>query len=91
MRFEKNSKRTRELGSKGGKALHPNGPTAGDEATYRYRKFTITWTKTKHCWKAVSDNKKTTLYARSIAEIKRDINQDRADHPDDYITLKPEI
>ena len=91
MKFEKNSKRTKELGRKGGQALHPNGPTAGDEATYRYKKFTIAWAKTKHCWKATSDDKKTTLYARSVAEIKRDISKHKEEHQDNYIELKPEI
>lgn len=89
MRFRKNDPLTKELGRKGGKALHPNGSKT--DQTYRYKKFTITWTKTKHCWKAISDNKKITLYARSVAEIKREIASHKEEHPDDYISIQPEI
>jgi hypothetical protein len=91
MKFKKNDQRTKDLGSKGGKALHPNGPTAGDEATYRYRKFTIKWLKTKHTWTAKSDDGRFTLYARSVAEIKAAIREQLAEHPDEYIKAKPEI
>ena len=91
MKFKKNDKRTKELGSKGGKALHPNGPSAGEEATYRYRKFTIKWLKTKHTWCAKSDDGRFTIYERSIAEIKHAIREELAMHPDEYIATKPEV
>lgn len=91
MKFQKNDKRTKELGSKGGKALHPNGPTAGEEATYRYKKFTIKWLKTKHTWCAKSDDGRFTIYERSIAEIKKAIREELSMHPDEYIEAKPEV
>lgn len=89
MKFKANDARTRELGSKGGKALHPNG-TKTDQI-YRYQKFTIKWLKTKHCWSAKSDDGNTKLYARSVAEIKREIANHNTQLPGDFIEAKPEV
>lgn len=90
MQFKANDPRTRELGRKGGKVPHPNG-TIRDHVKYRYKKFTIKWLKSKSLWEAISDNRRTKLYARSVAEIKQEINKDKAEHPDDYIEAKPEV
>ena len=90
MKFKKNDQRTKELGRKGGKALHPNG-TESETAFYRYKKFTIKWLKTKHTWCAKSDDGRCTIYARSIAEAKQEITKELEEHPDEYIELKPEI
>ena len=91
MKFKKNDQRTKDLGSKGGKALHPNGPTAGNEVTYRYKKFTIKWLKSKRIWCAKSDDRRCTIYERSVAEVKSAIRDEIAEHPDEYIEAKPEI
>jgi hypothetical protein len=89
MQFEKDSTRTKELGRKGGQALHPNGTKT--EQKYRYKKCTIEWIKSKHAWRAKSDDGKILIYARSVAEIKRMIIKERGDHPTEYIAAKPEI
>lgn len=90
MKFKKNDKRTIEAARKGGKVPHPNGTTS-DSAEYRYKKFTIRWLKSKSLWGAKSDDGKTKLYARSIADIKDEINKHKSEHPDDFIEAEPEV